>query len=250
MNKYKNGILFFILLSTTLSFSCEAQCQSPDSVSLKSGLWALQFGIAGNFTLTSFQGSTIGAKYQLSENNAIRGGITINGNTSSGPSSSSGAIGDTGSGTVNGSSSSKSAGASFVMQYLWYMNPNGPVHFYTGFGPSVSYSYYQSSSDYFDLDNINSHGYWVEDLYGNNSTQWGAGIAVSAGVEWFACKWLSLHADYNESIQYQWRSSSSSTNYRTSTYPGFIPENEEISGTTRGWALISSGVSFGLSIYL
>ncbi|MHB1688723.1 MAG: hypothetical protein ACYCVH_15325 [Ignavibacteriaceae bacterium] len=251
MNKFKNGILLFISIFLTLSFSCQAQSQSSDSVSLREGSWALQFGIAANFTLTSFQGSTIGAKYQLSENNAIRGGITINGSTNNGTNSYSGAIGDTSEGTVPGSSSVKSATVSFVLQYLWYMHPNGPVHFYAGVGPSVSYGYSNNSSNISSLfRDAYNHGYWVQQLFTSNSTQWAIGGSAVAGVEWFACHWLSLHADYNESILYQWYSTSLNEDYRSLTNTNYIPYVLDRSGKTKGWALISGGVSFGLNIYL
>ena len=81
MKNHSKRILLLIFISTTVYFSSPAQSQSSDSNSLKDGIWALQFGITGNFTLISFQGSTIGALYRISEKNAIRGGITINGYT-------------------------------------------------------------------------------------------------------------------------------------------------------------------------
>lgn len=249
MDKYKNRILLLILVSITFSFSCLAQSQSSDSVSLREGSWALQFGIAGNFTLTSFQGSTIGAKYQLSENNAIRGGITINGSTNDGPNSFSGSIGDTSDGTVPGSTSTKSATVFFVLQYLWYMNPNGIVHFYAGLGPSFSYSYSYNSSDNSYLYSANNQGYWVREIYASNNIQRAIGGAAVVGVEWFACQWLSLHADYNEGVQYQWRSTSTN-NERSSSNTNYTPYHLDSSGSTKGWTLSSSGVSFGLNIYL
>ncbi len=249
MEKLKDRILLIILVSITLSFSCLAQNKSSDSVSLSEGKWALQFGIAGNFTLTSFQGSTIGAKYQLSENKAIRGGITINGSTNDGPNSFTGSIGDTSNSTVPGSTSAKSATVSFVLQYLWYMNPNGIIHLYAGLGPLFSYSYSYNSSDYSYLYNASNQGYWVREIYSSNSIQRAVGGAAVVGVEWFASQWLSLHADYNESVQYQWRSTSAN-NERSSSYINYTPFHLDTSGSTKGWTLSSSGVSFGLNIYL
>ena len=254
MNNHNNRILLLIFLTITVYFSTQAQIQSLDSTSLKEGIWALQFGIAGNFTLTSFQGSTIGAKYQLSDKNAIRGGITINGSTNDGTTSNSGSVDNTSYGTTPGSSSTNSANVSFVLQYLWYMNPNGPVHFYTGLGPLVSYSYSKSSTDNPDLitiyNNGSYQGYWEGQSSASTSTQWGVGGSGIIGVEWFACRWLSLHADYNESIQYRWSSSSSSHGNTSSTAPNYISSNTNSSGKSKGWTLSSSGVAFGLNIYL
>jgi hypothetical protein len=253
MNNHNNRILLLIFISITVYFSSQAQTQSSDSTFLKEGIWALQFGIAGNFTLTSFQGSTIGAKYQLSDKNAIRGGITISGSANDGTTSNSGSIDDTSYGAALGSSSTKSATVSFVLQYLWYMNPNGPVHFYTALGPLVSYIYSKNSADNPSLSTVYNSGsyqeYWGQQLSTSNSTQWGVGGAGTVGVEWFACRWLSLHADYNESIQYRWSSNSSSQD-NSSTYPKFIPSHTNNSGKSKGWTLSSSGVAFGLNIYL
>ena len=251
MNKYKSRILLLILVSLTLYFPSKAQ--SSDSTYLKGGVWALEFGISGNFTLISFQGSTIGALYRISDKNAIRGGITISGNTNDGTTLSSGSNNDTSYGAGSGSSSMKSANVSFVIQYLWYMNPNGPVYFYTGVGPLVSYSYSENSTDNPFLSTIynngSTQGYWGQQLSTSNSTQWGVGGAGIVGVEWFTCRWLSLHADYNESIQYRWSSNSSSQD-NIPTYPNSIPSHTDNSGNSKGWTLSSSGVAFGLNIYL
>ena len=251
MNKYKSKILFLFIALMVLSFTCHAQNQSADSVSLRRGSWALQFGIASNFTLTSFQGSTIGAKYQLSQNNAIRGGITINGGSNNAPVSYSGSIGDSSAGTVSTSSSVKSANISFTIQYLWYMNPDGPVHLYAGLGPAISYYYNHNNSENPYLNNSgNGSGFWIVEKYNSIRTQWAAGGAAVIGVEWFACRWLSLHADYNELIQYQWGSSSLVRSYSTTANSNYIPVNQSNSGTAKGWTLNSSAVSFGLNVYL
>ncbi len=245
----KFRILVFIAATVALTYSCTAQGQTRDSVSLKAGSWALQFGIAQNFTLTSFQGSTIGAKYQISENNAIRGGITINGSNNSGPDSYSGSVGDSSLGTIPGSASTKSGNVSFVLQYLWYMNPEGHVHLYAGAGPIFSYSYCNYYDNYSYYYNGNP-GYWGTNIRTEQSTTRSVGVSAVLGVEWFACSWLSLRADYNENIQYQWYSSSTVYNYIESiSSPGY-PLNKSNSASTKGWTLASSGVSFGLNIYL
>jgi len=253
MNNHNNRILSLTFLTLTVYFFSQAQTQSLDSTSVKEGIWALQFGIANSFTLTSFQGATIGAKYQLSDKNAIRGGITISGSTNDGTSSNSGSIDDTSYGSTPGSNSTKSANVSFVLQYLWYMNPNGPVHFYTGLGPLVSYTYSKTSVNspylYNAYDAGSYRGYWEHQIGTSNSTQWGVGGSGVVGVEWFASRWLSIHADYNESVQYRWGSNSSSQD-NSSTYPNYISSHTDSSGKSKGWTLSSSGVAFGLNIYL
>jgi len=247
---HKNKAVLFILVPSLLYFSRQAVGQAKDSVALQQGSWALQFGIGSNFTLTSFQGATFGAKYQLSDENAIRGGITLNGNTNSGSSSYSGTVGDSSAGTVPGNTSSKSVNVSFVLQYIWYMNPKGNVHLYAGVGPLVSYNHNDNSYNSAGLSISNDKGYWVTAQYDTKNTQWGIGGAAVFGVEWFAFNWLSLHADYNENIQYQWRSSSSNRSENSTLETSYYPYSNNSSSSTNGWALNSAGVSFGLSIYL
>ena len=245
----RKGILFLVLISILFCICLQAQDSSAERNSLKEGAWALQFGIGGNFTLTSFQGSTIAVKYQLSDRTAIRGGITIYGSNSNGNNSASGAVADSSYGTLPGNSSTNGTNVSFVLQYLWYLNPSGPVHFYVGVGPSLAYSYSHSSSDnsYFEYQ-PGQNSFWEQNIYNSNSHLWTVGGTGVAGVEWFASQWLSLRAEYSEGIQYQWRSTNSSSDYSyiNLDYPLYRVSN---SGTTKTWALNSSGVSFGLSVY-
>ncbi|MGO9482423.1 MAG: outer membrane beta-barrel protein [Candidatus Kryptoniota bacterium] len=252
MYQYRSGLLFLILISISVSASAQTQDTSSERNSLKAGACALQFGIASNFTLTSIQGSTIAFKYQLSDRNAIRGGITISGSTSNGSTTVTGSVEDTSYGSKPESSTSDAASISLVLQYLWYINPAGPVHFYLGAGPSASYSYSRSSLDNFNLDifynGSNDQGVWEQETNTSYNHQWGVGATGVAGVEWFACPWLSIRAEYSEGIAYQWRPSSSTS---AETYINYSnpPSYNSTSGTTKGWSLSSSGVSFGANIY-
>ncbi|MDR3626701.1 MAG: hypothetical protein P4L45_07700 [Ignavibacteriaceae bacterium] len=250
MTKFRINLLILLIVTSIVYFPANAQNKSADTTALKEGAWALQFGISSNFTLTSFQGATIAAKYQISDMSAIRAGITIGGSTSSGDGSSSGSIADSNYGAQSNNSSSKSTSVSIVVQYLRYLNPDKPVHFYIGFGPSVSYQYGYNSTDNPYISTTGGRGYWINYLNFSKSIQWAAGGACIAGVEWFASQWLSIHADYNYSIQYQWRSTSSSTNYSSTDYPGYISQHSDNSSTTKGWNLSSSAVSFGINVYL
>jgi hypothetical protein len=245
MLQNKKRFLFLFVVSMIAYFSSNAQNKSLDSISLREGVWALQFGISSNFTFTSFQGTTFSAKYQLSDKSAIRGGISIAGSSSDGNNSAFGLYADTSIGSLsNLKSSSSSQSISFILQYLWYVNPNGPIHFFVGIGPSVSYSYTQSSSS----NPNNNTSYLYTYISGSSSTQWGAGVAASIGGEWFLSQWFSLRAEYGESLQYRWGSSTSMYDY-SSTYTGYVPRHFENDGTSKGWSLANSAVSFGLNVY-
>jgi hypothetical protein len=220
-----------------------AQNQSSDVNSLKEGAWALQFGISSNFTLTSFQGTTFSIKYQLSDKSAIRGGISISGSSNNGTGTVSGTNADTSIGSLPTNSSSSSQVISFTLQYLWYTNPSGPIHFYIGLGPVVSYSYSRSNSP----NSYDGGNYMYVYAQSSSSTQWGAGGSGSVGVEWFPSQWFSLRAEYGESLQYRWGSNTSMTDY--TSINNNVPYHSNNSGTTKGWLLSSSSVSFGLNVY-
>jgi hypothetical protein len=247
MRKRDQRIVLLMLASLIVLLTSQAQNQSSDSTSLREGVWALQFGISGNFTLTSFQGSTLAAKYQLSERNAIRGGVTITGSMIDGNGSYTGTVADTGIGNAPGNTSTRSANVSFVLQYLWYVNPNGPVHLFAGLGPSLSYSYSNSSSEYSYLY-TGAPAHWVTNKGASSSILWAPGLSGVVGIEWFASRWLSLHAEYSEGLQYQWRSTTSTYDF-LSTSLADNPYHTENPITTKGLSLSSSSVSFGLNVY-
>jgi hypothetical protein len=244
MYKQRNRILFLILISMSVTVCSRAQDTLSERNSLKAGVWALQFGISSNFTLTSFQGSTFSIKYQLSDKAAIRGGISISGSTNSGNGTASGKNADTSIGSFPANSSSSSQGISFILQYLWYMNPSGPIHFFIGLGPSVSYSYLQSNTK----NAYDDETYMQVYTQSSSSTQWGTGATGSVGIEWFPSQWFSLRAEYGESLQYKWGSNTSMTDYFF-TNTGPVPFHYENSGTSKGWSLSISSVSFGLNVY-
>ena len=98
----KSTSRYFLALLVSGFCLTQAQEQTVETSSLKPGAWALEFGISSNFTLVSFQGASISAKYHTSATNAWQAGITINGNTQNGSSLQLPVLGDT---TTSGNSS-------------------------------------------------------------------------------------------------------------------------------------------------
>jgi hypothetical protein len=240
----QNKILYLFVGSFVIFLSSLAQNQSSDINSLKEGAWALQFGISSNFTLTSFQGTTFSIKYQLSDKTALRGGISLSSSTNDGNGMVSGLNADTSIGFLPSNNSSNSQSISFILQYLWYMNPSGPVHVFVGLGPSFSYSHSKNNST-----SPNNQGSYLSDYAQSSSlTQWGVGATGSVGVEWFPSQWFSLRAEYSESLKYLWGSNTSMSDY-SATYAGYVPSHSESSSTSKGWSLSSSSVNFGLNVY-
>ncbi len=172
---------FLVLLSGII----QAQTQPADSNSLKPGAWAFQFGVAGNFTLTSFQGATLALKYHYTESNAVRAAITINGTFTDGSGLQKGLQYDSISTTASNDNSTHSAGLSLIVQYLWYMNPRDVIHLYVGVGPAVSYSHDSRTENRNALtsaDQFYSSGYyWTHLKTTSTSNQWALGLRGVGG---------------------------------------------------------------------
>jgi hypothetical protein len=229
-------------------FSTQAQEQAAETNSLKPGIWALQFGISSNFTLSSFQGTTISAKYQTSTTNAWRAGITLYGNTSSDTRQQAPIQLDSFSRSSSTNGANSSENIVLRVQYLWYINSDGITHFYTGLGPRFGYNHLRSTEQ-----NIYGYGFsssyiWTNETSTETSNTWSLGASAVAGVEYFPSKMFSLHAEYNSYLifeQQKTESTSQSTNNSNINYfgPG------KTSGNSHQWMLSNGGVSFGLSVY-
>ncbi len=236
-------ILTYILLSPSI----HCQDQAIDSTSLKQGAWALQFGIGSNFSLTSFQGFSIAAKYHLSSTNALRAGVTITGATNNGTSLSRANQADSLANSESSSLSSNSTTVNFVVQYLWYLGPSRPIHFYLALGPAVSYTHSSDGQDAINYYNLGIPTA-IRTLSSSRYTQWGLGANVAVGVEWFAVHWFSLRAEYANTVQYQWATKkTTSTNENSQTT--IVVSTQNSSSSSNGWSFGSQGVSFGLNVY-
>ena len=226
----------------------QAQEQTTETNSLKPGAWALEFGITNNFTLSSFQGTTISAQYQCSATSAWRAGIGIIGNTQNSTGQQSPIPGDTITNSNSNNGSSSSEGISLKIQHLWYTNSEGITHFYAGVGPMVSYSHSHSNQQLMGSSNNLSNGTWNTDITINTSNTWSVGASALAGVEYFPVHVFSLHAEYGTSIAYQEQktesASQSADNYG---YPNSTGLN--ISSSSHLWSLNNGTVSFGISVY-
>lgn len=220
--KHHSHFLFRALLALGLSTTLlRGQTDSVElDHSIVKGAWALQFSISSNFTLNSFKGAMLSAKYHLSATEAIRFGVT----------------GDLSFYSTGGSYSSSETrnGQSFelVSEYLFYSRPRKEIFLFWGVGPIVQFA--------------RSHS---ERLYSSSSTtqvnqSWALGPSAVLGVEWFATKWLSLHAEYGLSALYI--RSKTSSEYRFSNNQP-VQSSYEI---MKRWSLHSSPVRFGVSVYL
>jgi hypothetical protein len=241
-NIYRVKILFIFCIFGTIYTN--GQEQPSHANSLKSGAMALEFGIRNNLTLSSFQGATLSAQYNLSQTNAIRAGVGLSGNNGDSNTLGSLTIADTNANSSSGGSSQNSDAITFTLQYLWYMNPDDIVNFYLGAGPQVQYSH---SHDNEQTISASSNNYWSKSIYNYTDNSWWVGVSAVMGVEWFVTKSISLHSEYGISILYNRYTSKGSQGILASDPSSSNINNSSAGG--RGWQLGNSGVNFGLSVY-
>lgn len=178
MKTYISATKLFILFLITGVINTTGMAQNKEE---HKGKYALQFQITQNFSLSSFQGSIISGKYNFSENDAVRLGISINSNTQD----------NNGLNTYNNQSQKYSNintsvvnNYSIMVQYIKNNYYLSGINFYYGGGPNIGY--YYSESNYKDISQNNRA---IE-------RQWNYGINAIAGVEWYFINNMSLSAEY------------------------------------------------------
>ena len=220
-----------------------AQTEKKDN-SLEAGKWALQFQINNNFTLSSFQGAIVSAKYQLTDSRAIRFGV--GGNYAFREQNSFNEPFDTLNNYAGSNYNSKSYGLSIYSQYLSYLNPNDEVLLFFGAGPVLQYSKINNDGSSHTFDGINNILFTTNETVNGHS--WGMGGSAILGVEWFANKSISLHAEYGILLLYNWTTQTYTT-ISTSSQSSQPVTKIVHNSNQRGWSLYANSVKFGLSVY-
>ena len=191
--------------------------------SLRAGAWALQFSINGQLlSVREFSGG-VSLKRQFSSKNAIRLGVGASGSTQD----------ESVEYIYSPASEGKTDGYSLYLESVFqrYVNPAAPANFYWGLGPYVDYRH-------------SSHDQSVDSTsVSYDEASLGVGARGLIGVEWFASREISLHAEYTATGGY----------YRTEETTERSKIGQPTSSTKRenhGWSLGASGVvRFGLSVY-
>jgi len=232
----KASIVNFVLLFLIcLNAAAAAQGDRRDN-SIKKGVWALQFQITNNFTLSSFDGSVLSAKYHLSKTRALRLGLGVDLVLVDSDDRVVDTRADTLSAEFSEEADSDRWGFELNLQYLFYPIPDGNIHLFFGAGPLLGYDRVDSEITRSSIDSFS------ELLTATNKTSsWSVGVSSVLGVEWFAAKQISILAEYGLSLRYQWIESSrmNVANDRTLTH-----DEERDTFTVN-----ASAVRFGLSVY-
>jgi hypothetical protein len=242
--KQRNCGLTIALLVLISSMGHSQQGEQRNS--LVEGAWALQFQITNNFTLSSFQGAVISGKYHLTPNSAVRLGVSLNGEFSDGNNASTSVTADT---IRLGNSRIESNNGQVIIvtgQYLFYPAPESDVNVFVGVGPFIQYNRNHLERE---QKNVSSpFGFASVTVSSADAHTWGLGATGLLGVEWFAAKSLSLHAEYGVSLQYQWSTQASST-VETPTDPLYPVLRMAADYSRRTWVFNGTSVKFGLSVY-
>jgi hypothetical protein len=216
-----------------------AQTNEPQKTnaenSLVKGAWALQFQINNNFSLSSFQGSTLSAKRHFSDKKAVRFGVSLSGSFSD-QDQISGAPGTVG---PKAELDENSQGIGINTQFVIYPSPDKSVNFFFGAGPVLQFS--RSSQTSTSSNNSLTTRNKIK------FTAWSRGITGILGVEWFAIRNISFIAEYGSTLGYNSTSQTDTVEQKTDT-SGYIVTNE-LKRNSKGLQLGPGLVKFGVSVY-
>lgn len=210
------SLLFLIIFPFSIT-----QAQNSDKINpLRNGSKALQFQISDHFNLASFSGTTFSYKRQLTSTQAKRIGLSLSNNYN----------------WKNYPDSENSQETSHLdlyirTDYTWmnYTNPESDIKFFYGYGPGIRVRLKRSVEE-------------ANRKYTDQHTFYGiAGIGY-AGVEWFFQSSMSLHAEYQASVQVN-HSRFKSTSTRSGNKKVITKHN------INSIDLSGDGVKFGLSVY-
>jgi opacity protein-like surface antigen len=182
----------------------------PQAVQTKE--WALNFQIGDDFALRSFQGMMVSATCHHTRSSAVRFGVDLSMVSSSNEDD----------GERRNTSWSRSAELSFLLM-RYPRHESRPV-LYWGIGPLLSYE----ASEYEAHDDGT--------VQRQETLAWGVGASGALGVEWLVTQNVALLAEYGMAAEY--------TKWTRNECPESV-EDESIS-----FNLSSSGVRFGVSVYL
>ncbi len=195
---------------------------------------ALQFSINDNFSLSSFNGSTISYLNHSSLNKAWRYGLSFG--ASIGNSENNSIYNDDT--TYVTDVDNHSINLSLNILRLWYPNTSSKISIFYGLGPYVSVN-----SSEFDNKRVTENPVNSTDL--RSSTTWNIGGKGIFGALWMVSKNIGLHTEYGTNLVYNYGSTKIT---RINEVDGSIIERISES-VSKGFKISSATVKFGLSVY-
>jgi hypothetical protein len=217
-----------------------AQTQPTNESPFSDSSQALQFSIGDNFALHSFQGATISYKHHLQRLTALRFGLTV----SFGGSTNDNTLSSSDNGTLTNGSTQTLDQTNFHVQFggqkVWYVEGPTAVFFYFGSGPYLVMSRSTQAQESSPLPPVSPT---TKSTSETTSNEWSAGVSGLAGVECFAARSISLHAEYGVNFAYSWTKVESTSKS--------IPPSStsKVESKINSWQFSSPGVTFGVSVY-
>ena len=218
--------LLTLLLTVPLSASAQ-----QDSSPIKADARALVFSIDPNFTLGSFEGSTISYKRHRSESAAVRVGLSFSGGYSAFDQ-------DRDASNLDQEGDNANAGVSASLYFLRYTRSRTSVHLYYGAGPTFSAG--RSSGDV-----TTEYGIDGDVTQAQRFVLVGAGVSGIVGVEWPATDWLSVLAEYGQTVRYSYTHTTNEIDFQNNS----DNDNKAFSRSDHTISTGPSGVRFGLSVF-
>jgi hypothetical protein len=219
--------IWVVMILSIAAYSQDSSSNKKNS--LVAGAWAMQFQIDGFINLRYFQGTTISIKKHMTNKSAVRLGIGISLNISAEDYQ---MIKYQEDNEFNYQSRDYySNRLNINSQYLYYLIGETDVNLFLGVGPQLNYSWDQNE---YDRDTL-----WQSDKYHSI----GFGVIGIAGVEWFAKKSISFHAEYSTSVEYRW---SESIGKQISINPS---RTRDTKSKNNYFTFYPNSVRFGMSVY-
>ena len=209
--------------------------------------WTMEFGIAPNFTLTSFQGTAISLSRYISNYEKIRVGISTALNSTSNKSEEQTYYADTLFSKANNNGDNGYNTIQLTAQYLTYASPNGQISMFFAIGPLAGITWIARDNQRENLTIGYSQG---KDINDETQNRYFLGIIGSCGVEWFFSERFSLHAEYGIAGSYNWSKNEATLKYLTTNSPTSTTSvtRREYSSSSSEWSLGSQNIIFGLSV--
>lgn len=233
--------LFAVILLMGALENVSAGSQSDSLKSLRKGATALQFQIAPNFQLSSFQGAIFSGKRHFSDRSALRVGLDLKGTFFNDERDRENTVDTlTSSDFLEKDGNSQSYGV--TAQYVYYPNPNPKVNVYLGSGPFVSYNRFTRDESRERQDPFQESS----QLVSSSGSGWTVGLSSVLGAEWFIAKNISLSAENRFLIGYH----SNKTEGSVESQPGSgNPGQEYLESKSTAFTFSPANIVLGVSAY-
>jgi len=228
-----------IVAQLAVSVACgQEQTEDTRRNSLEAGAWAIQFQITEEIGLKPFNGMMISLKRHLSEGSAVRLGVNLNLNYDDTEWTDENTPADTLRYVSRSTQKQNGQSVELDLMYMGYPNVRAPVNFFWGTGPLIEYSRGHRESERVATALTETFTQTDE----SSSHSWEAGVLGAAGIEWFATKAISFHAEYRARASYRTSEVEQSSMYDSESHVSTTADRTS-------WQFSAVNVILGLSVY-